>query len=69
MRRAVREPGFDDLPRHAEPLLAAGDHIFVHQTERQHLVWHVLRGRPVVLIDGRFRSLARDDYLPLVCGG
>lgn len=54
----------------ADPAPAAGDHIFVHETGRNHFVWQVTRsGRPVVLIDGGFRPLPADEYVPLAGGG
>jgi hypothetical protein len=69
MRRAAREESFDDLFGDAEPPLEPGDYVFVHDTARQHLVWQVTRtGRPVVLMEGRFRALPRDEYLPLAGG-
>ena len=68
MRRA-REESFDDLYGDAEPPLEPGDYVVVHDSGRQHLVWSVTgSGRPVVLIDGRFRALPRDEYLPLAGG-
>ena len=69
-RRAPREDGMQALSHDAEPVLAPGDHVFVHDSQRQHLVWAVTRtGNPIVLIDGRFRALCRDAYLPLAGSG
>jgi hypothetical protein len=45
--------------------IETGDHIFVIATGRNHLVWNVAEGMPLVLLDGDFHLLNRDEYQPL----
>ena len=67
--RRPREESFDDMFGDAEPALEPGDYVYVHDSGRQHLVWNVTgAGKPVVLMDGRFRALPRDEYVPLAGG-
>jgi hypothetical protein len=68
-RRLFDGDSEESLSFDGEPALEAGDHVFVHETSRNHLVWQVTRaGRPLVLIEGAFRALPRDEYLPLAGG-